>query len=231
MPKNISTITNRVEKKIKNMIESKLSTNELAEFICQSIRSSKHCRHAILEMASTINPMISEKALILDRNATKNKQARRNAESQALANNHKKELEEQLARNEWLKAEYQKNKESSNEIRWGVQVAPAERKLIFSPKEIKAIIALRREKLSTYKVREILGCTLTEINRWDNNGYLPHAFKQVIQVGGKATESRFWLESEVREQAKNLDDWRKSHELKKSFKRKKNPLKSIAKPQ
>ena len=123
-----------------------------------------------------------------------------------------------------LRAEFESAKAEGNQIRWGVKLKPDDRKHFFNTLEIKAIVDLRRDKLSTYKTRMLLDCTLTEINSWDGQGLLPHAFKQVIQVGGKSTEARFWIKPEVLAVQSVLADWRKMHDLKKKFNKKQSPL-------
>ena len=224
MAKNKLPIVKRVEIKTLKMVEPKHSISEIAQYISHTLRSFKDKRNEIISMVQSINPLISLKAEILDRAINENKAVKNKLESQRI-----KEIElirksAEECRLENLRRKYLKAKDNGREIRWGISLLPADRKSFFNAKEIKEIIALRREKLSTYKVRTLLACTLTEINRWDEECLLPHAFKQVIQVGGKATESRFWLESEVLAKKTEIEDWRKSHELKKSFKRKKKPL-------
>ncbi|MFQ3323189.1 MAG: hypothetical protein ACI90U_001005 [Pseudomonadales bacterium] len=224
--KKIPTV-DRVEKKLKAKLESGASIANSAEFICASMRSSRSSRDAILSMAESINPMLATKAIMIDRELTAKKTAQKKVQNDELEKHTADSLSEEKNRIEWLDIAFRRAKEDGSTIRWGVTLRPDDRKLFFSPKETKEIIALRREKLSTYKVRVLLDCTLTEINRWDESGLLPHAFKQSIQAGGKSTQARFWLESEVVKEAPKLVDWRKSHELKKSFKRKNSPLKVV----
>lgn len=227
MPKTKTPVVKRVENKLRRMIEAKASISQSAEYICATIRSFKDSRRKILDMAESINPLIASKAIILDNAITKKRleKVADEVEIQNLAKTQKDISEKN--RLDALKAEYEIFKSSGNEKRWGVALDTGDRKHFFKPKEIKEIVTLRREKLSTYKTRILIGCSLAEINRWDKEGLLPHAFKQVIQIGGKSKEARFWLESEVKAKMLEIGDWRKSYELKKSFKRKNSPLKLV----
>jgi len=224
MAKNKLPIVKRVEIKTLKMVESKHSISEIAQYISHALRSFKDKRKEIISMVEAINPLIALKAEMLDRTINEKKAVKNKLESQRIKESELIRKSAEECRLENLRNEYLNAQDEGREIRWGVSLLPTDRKNFFNAKEIKEIIALRREKLSTYKARTLLACTLTEINRWDEEGLLPHAFKQVIQVGGKATESRFWLESEVLAKKAEIEDWRKSHELKKSFKRKRNPL-------
>ena len=227
MAKKKLPIEIRVTNKVKVKIEQRLPLKDISAYVASTMQQFKHKREAIFKSVRNVNPLIAESAKTAYSKLSKAKsdrKAKENDERQRL--NHKMEKMES-ERIEELKSQYLSQKEAGSEIRWGVTLNPDDRKHFFSAKEIKEIVALRRDKISTYKVRQLLDCTLTEINRWDEDGLLPHAFKQVVQVRGKATLARFWLESEVLKKKPEIESWRESHRLKKSFKRKKSPLTKV----
>lgn len=213
-----------VSNKVKNKIAQGFPLKDVSVYVASTMRQFKHKRESILIQVNNINPLIAEASRILYEKIVNNASEKKSVERKLKddLNNGIKKAE--LARIQKLNDQYQIAKSSGLEIRWGVALKPEDRKQFFTASEIKDIVAIRREKLSTYNVRLLLACSLAEINRWDEEGLLPHAFKQVIHVGGKANEARFWLESEVMAKKNEIEGWRKSYNLKKSFKRKKSPL-------
>src|SRR5699024_1327090 len=103
----------------------------------------------------------------------------------------------------------------------GVGLDPSDRKLFFGASEIREIIAVRKTKRSTSQVMRTLDCTLTELNRWDREGQLPHRFKMRIQVGGKMVNARFWVAKDIEDAAPKVEYWRQVHEQQKKFRRRK----------
>lgn len=224
MAKKKLPIELRVASNVEKKIGQGLSLNDISTYVLSTMLQFKLKHESILDNVREINPLIAESAKASYINALEaksNKTERERIERENLVSKNNKLESERI---EGLKEQYISKKENGSEIRWAVALKPEDRKLFFSAKEIKEIVALRREKLSTNKVRQVLDCTLSEINRWDEEGLLPHAFTQVIQVGGKANTARYWLKSEVVAKKDEINTWRESHELKKSFKRKKSPL-------
>lgn len=228
MAKNKLPIEFRIFNKAKSKIAQGLPLKDVAAYVVSTMRQFKHKRESILNIIEELNPLIAESSRISYEKIIKNLSVKKTIERKRIDDINKEITQAELSRVEKLKEQYLSAKSSGLEIRWGIALKPEDRKHFFNTSEIKDIVALRREKLSTYKVRVLLACSLSEINRWDEEGLLPHSFKQVIQVGGKATESRFWLESDVLAKKSEIESWRKSHELKKSFKRKKKPLVKVA---
>jgi len=68
---------------------------------------------------------------------------------------------------------------------------------------------LRQRGVLTEKCREILGCTLVELNRWDKDGRLPHAFTKRVRLDAKCVTARVWDSSEVELAKQNVSNWRK----------------------
>lgn len=227
MKKKKLPILLRVEKKLKAKLENGASVSQAAEYVYRTTQSFRDKKAAILAMAGNINPMITEKAGQLSRKAAKTKKNREISIRAERARTERFRNECEKNRIQSLRNDFDEAKSKGIAVRWGVALSPCDWEQFFSDGEIKEIKALRREKLSTQKVRDLLDCSLAELNRWDTEGLLPHAFKQFILVGGRSVKARFWLESEVSLNKSNIADWRKSHELKKLFKRKKSPLKIV----
>jgi len=224
MAKKKLPIELRVSNKVKNKIAQCLPLKDVSAYVVSAMRQFKHKRESILIQVNDINPLIAETSRILYEKVVKSASEKKALERKLQDDTNNEIKKAELDRIQKLNYQYQIAKSSGLEIRWGVALKPEDRKHFFNASEIKDIVAIRREKLSTYNVRVLLACSLAEINRWDEEGLLPHAFKQVIHVGGKANEARFWLESEVMTKKNEIEGWRKSYNLKKSFKRKKSPL-------
>ena len=56
--------------------------------------------------------------------------------------------------------------------------------------------------------RAALGCTQTELDRWDADGRLRHLFVRKLQFE-RATVCRFWDAASVAEAAEKVAAWRK----------------------
>ena len=67
---------------------------------------------------------------------------------------------------------------------------------------------MRRSAMWAAKVREALGCTPTELDRWDADGRLGHAFTKTTSPGGKAVQGRKWLAADVEAALPYLTEWR-----------------------
>ena len=227
MPKSNIPYQIRIHNRLLKKIANSCSISQAADYIFSVTRSQPNLKEIIFDNAANINPLIKEKALLLENstNAIKSKKQLEDKLNKQLLS--RKNKEEKTARIEHLKSEYEKEKIKNNVIRWGLTIPVDERKICFDKIEIRQIIDLRKTKLSTYKARTFLECTLTEINRCDAEGLLPHAFKQKIQAGGKSVEGRFWLVEDLQSKKTYIEGWRESHNLKKSHKRKKQPLKVV----
>lgn len=67
---------------------------------------------------------------------------------------------------------------------------------------------LRVTALWGAKVKERLECTQTELDRWDKDGRLPHAFLRICSPGGKKVLGRKWFDDEVIKACNLVADWR-----------------------
>jgi len=77
-------------------------------------------------------------------------------------------------------------------------------------------VSFRKNSVSTTKARELLSCTLSELNRWDEQGDVPHAFKKKIQMR-KTVNARFWNIDDLNKV--DVEAIRKQDSIAKKFKR------------
>jgi hypothetical protein len=84
-----------------------------------------------------------------------------------------------------------------------------------------AVTALRKDSVMTKKAMEILGCTLTELNRWDDQGQMPFLFEKRVSISfGKAVFCRFWVYSLGPDRRPVADQaWREQYRVRKRFRR------------
>jgi hypothetical protein len=95
-------------------------------------------------------------------------------------------------------------------------LAPADRDKIATPAERRDAVALRKTSLLAGKVKALLGCTTTELDRWDADGRLPHLYVRVLQFE-RATPCRFWSETQVTSAVANIAIWREQDRTRKIF--------------
>ncbi|WP_155986687.1 hypothetical protein [Thioalkalivibrio sp. ALE23] len=67
---------------------------------------------------------------------------------------------------------------------------------------------LRREAMWGSRVREALGCSRGELDRWDQDGRLPHAFSASLNIGPKTVQGRKWYREDVEGAKALLEEWR-----------------------
>lgn len=75
--------------------------------------------------------------------------------------------------------------------------------------------------MTAAKVREQLGCTLTELNRWAADGRLPPDGKLFLDSSlfGKGVNARAWLPATVEAAKASIGEWRTRDRVKKTFSR------------
>lgn len=73
---------------------------------------------------------------------------------------------------------------------------------------------IMKRGILTGKCLEILKCTLVELNRWDKDGRLSHAFTKKVRLPEKRVEARVWDSNEVELAKHNVINWRKLDALK-----------------
>lgn len=78
--------------------------------------------------------------------------------------------------------------------------------VITSHEETLAAQAKKNSMLIS-RTAEHLGVRKDDIDRWDQDGRLPHAWEDNIQIEGRATSVRKWIESDVENARKKLANW------------------------
>ena len=124
---------------------------------------------------------------------------------------------------QWLHAQVKQKRAEGELPRWLASLPPTEREHLATPGERKEAVALRKRCLKTSAVRERLQCSLTELNRWDAEGLLPHLYtrKMLLSVAGRAVSCRFWLEDDVAAVADSVARWREQYRQRKKAERQK----------
>lgn len=95
-------------------------------------------------------------------------------------------------------------------------LAPEDRDKIATLAERRDAVALRKASLLAGKVKALLGCTTTELDRWDADGRLPHLYRRVLQFE-RATSCRFWSEVQVALAVTNVAIWREQDRTRKIY--------------
>lgn len=76
-------------------------------------------------------------------------------------------------------------------------------------REFRGAIEIRKTALRTSGVLATLGCTLTELNRWSEDGRLPVLFKREIELPtGLRVEARLWSLESVQKASEKVERWR-----------------------
>lgn len=99
-------------------------------------------------------------------------------------------------------------------------LSPDERDEIATRAERAEAIALRKAALLAGKFRDALGCTATELDRWDADGRLPHLYVRVLPFERK-THCRFWSEAQVAAAVAQVPFWRQQDRVVKDVRRQK----------
>ena len=87
--------------------------------------------------------------------------------------------------------------ETENKVRFYAGLSSEDAKILsgIATKEfIKQVREFRKNSITAKKATEILGCSYYELNKWDKQGLVPHAFTKKIYIdeANKYIESRFW---------------------------------------
>jgi hypothetical protein len=112
-------------------------------------------------------------------------------------------------------------------IRWGLSLEAEHLRLFFDADELTLLNNLRRSSLTSAQVRQALGCTYHELNQWDTDGSLPHAFTETIPTPRKDDQMRLWMREDVMRFKHKVADKRHSDELKRRFLHAKEPLRLV----
>lgn len=77
-----------------------------------------------------------------------------------------------------------------------------------TPEQQQRCRALRKDSLYASATQEALGCTRAELDRWDADGRLPHAFTRILSIHGKNVRARKWLRETIERARAHVPDWR-----------------------
>lgn len=109
-------------------------------------------------------------------------------------------------------------------VRWGLSLEIEHQRRFFDADELLHLNHLRRTAMTSMEVRQMLGCTYPELNQWDADGSLGHAFIETILTPRKDDQIRLWLRHEVMRFRDMVEDKRASDELKKRHTSTRHPL-------
>jgi hypothetical protein len=112
-------------------------------------------------------------------------------------------------------------------VRWGLSLDSEHQRHFFDADELLQINHLRRTAMTSSDVRQMLGCTYHELNQWDADGSLSHAFTETISTPRKDDEIRLWMRQDVMRFKARVEDKRSSDELKKLFSSSRQPLRLV----
>lgn len=77
-----------------------------------------------------------------------------------------------------------------------------------TPEQQQRCRALRKDSLYASAAQEALGCTRAELDRWDADGRLPHAFTRILSIHGKNVRARKWLRETIERAREHTPTWR-----------------------
>lgn len=149
--------------------------------------------------------------------------AKKRSEQQILEKEKQEELRVSLEvveknRIDELHQEMVRARESDRAVLFAARLTPEERKAIATKEEATQAVGIRKSSVTKSKAMGILGCTATELDRWDGDGRLPHLFTRVLPLG-KATECRFWNTELLIEAKAMVGQWRERDAIRKKFRR------------
>jgi hypothetical protein len=90
---------------------------------------------------------------------------------------------------------------------------------LLTPAERDGCRSYRRGEILTSKARELLGCTITELNRWTSDGRLAIFRTRAIHGLPKKVIGRTFIRAEVERAAVNVESWRKQDRIRKVYRR------------
>lgn len=112
-------------------------------------------------------------------------------------------------------------------LRWGLSLETEHQRRFFDADELLHLNHLRRSAMTSSDVRQALGCTYHELNQWDADGSLTHAFTETIPTPRKDDQIRLWMRQDVLRFRDKVEDKRSSDGLKKLFSSSRQPLRLV----
>lgn len=145
------------------------------------------------------------------------KMAKISANEFALEQAKKEEAEKERYRKKLAVAE-----KNSADIVYLASLPPSLRDKIASPTQKKEAVTLRNSSLRSTAVTLELGCSLTELKRWSEDGRLPVLFYRRMLSSGTTLNVRHWAPDVVDAAKLMVSAWREEDKLKKKIAQKKN---------
>lgn len=127
----------------------------------------------------------------------------------------------ELERKDALVREAARRGEDGTLVRWLSGLGQEDRKLAGTGEERRRAVALRSRCLANSAVMARLGCSKTELDRWDREGLLPHLYRRrcPLYFSTGSVDKRYWLEDDVAKAAALVDSWRLEWEARKRARR------------
>ncbi|NVZ11286.1 hypothetical protein HW932_18710 [Allochromatium humboldtianum] len=119
-----------------------------------------------------------------------------------------------------LRDQVEEKRNAGTLIRWLAGLSPSDRRRLGTRAERQEAAQMRKEALKAGAAREMLQCSLAELNRWTEEGRLTVLFyrREPTQLG-KTIEKRFWSREDLESAIPHLNDWRSEWEARKKAKR------------
>ena len=91
---------------------------------------------------------------------------------------------------------------------------------LLSPQQRQACKTYRQDEILTSRARELLGCSLTELNRWRMDGRLPTLRSKTISgLFPKKVTARTFVRAEVERAVGQVEAWRRQDGVQKVYRR------------
>jgi hypothetical protein len=91
---------------------------------------------------------------------------------------------------------------------------------LLSPEERETCRSYRKDEILTSRARELLGCSLTELNRWVRDGRLPTLrVKTISGLVPKKVTARTFVRAEVERAVGQAENWRQQDRVQRAYRR------------
>jgi hypothetical protein len=91
---------------------------------------------------------------------------------------------------------------------------------LLSAEEREACKGYRKDEVLASRARELLGCSLTELNRWVSDGRLQTLrVKTISGLFPKKVSARTFVRAEIERAVGEVENWRKQHGVQKAYRR------------
>jgi hypothetical protein len=225
---NAPKITDKMRQSLANAI---IAHNEKGVEVAASMLLEIHPDTASLERMTPYAPLPIREAIGLAKKALearREENRKRKAEIQEAQDEHL-DKKRQLYNDELIeinrKLEAYRKQSHIKAVRFLAGLPPIERDNLATDDERRKAIDMRKDSLPTSRACEAIGCTKTELNRWDEEGKLPHLYQKKISIpGAKATMARYWNLKDIDHARAKISEWREEWSNRKSMRRTKKKL-------